>query len=325
MERILMMKGARKLVTMCAEVKPGEKVMVLTDMNLVKVAECVCAAAHEVGAEVSMSIMVPRKMHNEPLPECVRAAMKHVNVLFVPTTFSIAHTVARREATEAGVRIINMPDYRNHLLISGGIDLDFRTQAPLVEKIAGMLSDAREARVTSKLGTNITLGLDGREGKALKGMALEPGDFATVPDVEARITPLEGTSNGVIMVDGSICVPGLGLMTEPIKVTVKDGFAVSIEGGPQAIAFANILAGVGDPNAYNIAELGIGLNPMAKLMGVMVEDEGSLGTIHIAVGTSGAFGGKVQTSIHLDMQVLSTTVELDGTPVLKEGEVVVSV
>lgn len=323
MERVLMMKGAHKLVDMCAGVKANEKVLVLTDMNLVEIAECLCAAVHALGAEATMAIMVPRKMHNEPLPECVRAAMKEVDVMFVPTTFSIAHTIARREASEAGVRIINMPDYRKETLISGGIDLDFRAQAPLVIKVAQMLTQAKQARVTSKLGTNITLGLEGRDGKALKGMSLEPGEFSTPPDVEARITPLEGTSNGTIMVDGSICAPGLGLIKEPIKVTVKDGFAVSIEGGIQAKTFAGILAGVGDPNAYNIAELGIGLNPMAKLMGVMVEDEGSLGTIHIAVGTSGAFGGKVQTSIHLDMQVLATTVELDGKPVLVEGKIAI--
>ncbi|MFH1758771.1 MAG: leucyl aminopeptidase [Pseudomonadota bacterium] len=320
MERVLMMKGAYKLVNMCGGVKPEEQVLVLTDMNLVEIAECICSAVYAVGAEATMAVMVPRKMHNEPLPESVRAAMKKVDVIFVPTTFSIAHTVARREATEAGVRIINMPDYRKQTLISGGIDLDFRAQAPLVIKVAERLTSAKEARVTSKLGTNITLGLEGREGKALKGMSLEPGEFSTPPDVEARITPVEGTSNGVIMVDGSICAPGLGLITEPIKVTVKDGFAVSIEGGPQAKIFAKILADVEDRNAYNIAELGIGLNPLAKLMGVMVEDEGSLGTIHLAVGTSGAFGGKVQTSIHLDMQVLSTTVELDGKPVLIEGQ-----
>lgn len=133
------------------------------------------------------------------------------------------------------------------------------------------------------------------------------------------MTPVEGTSEGVIMVDGSIPVPEVGVITQPIKVTVLGGNAVKIEGGKQAQAFSDILAKANDPGAYNIAELGIGLNPMSKIIGVMVEDEGSLGTVHIAVGTSAAFGGKVRTQLHLDMMIRQPTVTLDGKVILDKG------
>ena len=319
MKEVLMMKGARKLVDVCGKVQAGEKVLILSDFAKVSIAQAIAAAVHQKNAEAVISLMPPRNMHNEPLPDTVAEAMKKADIIFAPTKWSIAHTEARVAATKAGVRIINMPSYEEETLISGGIDLDFEKQAPLVEKVAAVLTEAKVARVVTPLGTDITLGIEGRSGAALTGLAHKPGVFCTPPDVEARVTPVEGTSEGVIMVDGSIPVPEIGVITQPIKVTVQGGNAVKIEGGKQAHLFSDILAKANDPGAYNIAELGIGLNPMSKIIGVMVEDEGSLGTVHIAVGTSAAFGGKVRTHLHLDMMIRQPTVTLDGKVILDKG------
>jgi len=319
MKEVLMMKGARKLVDVCGKVQAGEKVLILSDFAKVSIAQAIAAAVHQKNAEAVISLMPPRNMHNEPLPDTVAEAMKKADIIFAPTKWSIAHTEARVAATKAGVRIINMPSYEEETLISGGIDLDFEKQAPLVEKVAAVLTEAKVARVVTPLGTDITLGIEGRSGAALTGLAHKPGVFCTPPDVEARVTPVEGTSAGVIMVDGSIPVPEIGVITQPIKVTVQGGNAVKIEGGKQAHLFSDILAKANDPGAYNIAELGIGLNPMSKIIGVMVEDEGSLGTVHIAVGTSAAFGGKVRTHLHLDMMIRQPTVTLDGKVILDKG------
>jgi len=319
MKEILMMKGAKKLVDICGKVQPGEKVLIVSDFEMVSIARAVAAAAHQRNAEVVISLMAPRKMHNEPLPDTVAEAMKKAHIIFAPTKWSIAHTDARIEATKAGVRIINMPSYKEETLISGGIDLDFEKQASLVKKVAMALTEAKVARVVTPLGTDITLGIEGRSGAALTGLSHEPGVFCTPPDVEARVTPLEGTSEGIIIVDGSIPVPEIGVITEPIKVTVKEGNAAKIEGGKQAQIFSDILKNAADPGAYNIAELGIGLNPMSRIIGVMVEDEGSFGTVHIAVGTSAAFGGKVKTRLHLDMMIRQPTVTLDDRVILDKG------
>jgi len=319
MKEVLMMKGARKLVDVCGKVQAGEKVLILSDFAKVSIAQAIAAAVHQKNAEAVISLMPPRNMHNEPLPDTVAEAMKKADIIFAPTKWSIAHTEARVAATKAGVRIINMPSYEEETLISGGIDLDFEKQAPLVEKVAAVLTEAKVARVVTPLGTDITLGIEGRSGAALTGLAHKPGVFCTPPDVEARVTPVEGTSQGVIMVDGSIPVPEIGVITQPIKVTVQGGNAVKIEGGKQAHLFSDILAKANDPGAYNIAELGIGLNPMSKIIGVMVEDEGSLGTVHIAVGTSAAFGGKVRTHLHLDMMIRQPTVTLDGKVIMAKG------
>jgi len=322
MKEVTMAKGIRKLVMECAGVREKEKVVIVTDFKLFKIAELLAGAIHELNAEVVVFTMAPRKMHNEELPKVIAVAMKEADVIFCPTTYSIAHTKARTDATSAGARVVNMPDYREETLMSPAlIEVDLQEQASVIKKVAAMLTEAKEAHVSSVLGTNIKLGLEGRQGAALTGLIHEPGQFGTPPDLEARITPVEGTASGTIIVDGSIT--GIGLLQEPVKVIVEGGLVREISGGEQAKALREILEEAKDPNVYNIAELGIGLNPKAKLTGVMTEDEGALGTAHIAVGTSGAFGGKVRAPLHLDMIIRNATVSLDGQAVLKNGELLI--
>ena len=93
---------------------------------------------------------------------------------------------------------------------------------------------------------------------------------------------------------------GLGVVKgKPIRVEVKDGFAINISGGVQAKKLDATLNKYGQL-ARNIAEFGIGTNYKAKLSGVLLEDEKVMGTIHIALGDNKSMGGTVDIPIHLD-------------------------
>ena len=59
-----------------------------------------------------------------------------------------------------------------------------------------------------------------------------PGEFSTVPTIEANFSPLEGTAGGIIAADASIPYLGIGVLKEPVKCRVEKGFMVGIEGGP---------------------------------------------------------------------------------------------
>ena len=58
---------------------------------------------------------------------------------------------------------------------------------------------------------------------------------------------------------------------------------------------------------------------MAKLSGVLLEDEKVMGTIHIALGNNITMGGTVNVPIHLDGVVKKPDVYLDGELLMKEG------
>ena len=60
---------------------------------------------------------------------------------------------------------------------------------------------------------------------------------------------------------------------------VREGYIVEMTGGDQADFLREHLDSFGDRHCFNVAELGVGLNPNARLTGEMLEDEGVMGTI----------------------------------------------
>ncbi|MCR4426018.1 MAG: aminopeptidase, partial [Firmicutes bacterium] len=135
----------------------------------------------------------------------------------------------------------------------------------------------------------------------------------------AYIAPVEGTANGVIVVDGAMA--GIGITENPITLEVRDGLVTRILGGPAARQLEDLIAPLGAP-ARNIAELGIGTNDRARLTGRVLEDEKVMGTIHLAIGDNSHFGGKVAVPSHLDGIILSPTLVIDGKSVMVNGELV---
>src|SRR3972149_9847149 len=64
-------------------------------------------------------------------------------------------------------------------------------------------------------------------------------------------------------------------------------------------------------NSRNIAELGIGINKKAKLIGKILQDEKVLGTAHIAFGNNKSYGGKIYSEVHLDCIIKKPTIIAD--------------
>jgi leucyl aminopeptidase (aminopeptidase T) len=159
-----------------------------------------------------------------------------------------------------------------------------------------------------------------RRGNAMHCIVDTPGWFSTVPTIEANTSIIEGSANGIIVVDASVPYLGIGVLRDLIRMKVENGFITDIEGGHQARILKEDLKSKNDPNVYNIAELGVGLNPMSELTGIMLDDEGVLGTCHIGIGTSLALGGKLKAAVHYDLVLWKPTIELDGKIVIEEGK-----
>lgn len=320
MKKASMMQGARVVVETMAGVKPGEKVLILVDSTTEDLAELLTSVVLLNKAEPFVLTMLPRGFHGEQLPTPVASAMKSVDVVIAPTRFNIAHTEARFEAQKAGARVVVLPEAKPDFFFTPGLFADFEGIKPKVDKLANLLSAAKTAHITSPLGTDITLSLEGRKGRALHGFANNQ-DISAGPGIEASIAPVEGSANGKIVVNESI--PGVGLINEPVVVTVDRGYAVRIEGGKEAQNFAKLLRSKNDPLIYNVGELGFGMNPLCQFENSMLSDEGVYGTIHIALGTNAYIGGKTVAAGHYDMVFSGATAELDGETVLKDGNLVI--
>lgn len=318
MKRIEMIRGARTIVENCAGVKSGESVLIVTDTNMVEIAEVLAQAVQERDAEPIIAVMIPRKGHGEEPPPSVSEAMKKANVFLTPVSTSITHTRSTKEAVAAGSRGIIMTAFTEDLLIRGGIQADFKKQKPICLELARRFQEANFVKLTNPAGTSLTMRKEGRRGNALYCI-VEPGQFSTVPTIEANFSPIEGSAEGVIVADASIPYLGIGVLKEPVRCKVEKGFIVDIEGGSQARVLKEDLKARKDPNCYNVAELGVGLNPASQMTGIMLDDEGVFGSVHIGVGTNITLGGNIKAATHYDLLMWGATIELDGKIILDKG------
>ena len=303
-----LLPGARRIVSVCAGVQPGEEVVIVSDTDRpLSVITALLAAVNEVGGIGSVVMTDPVPSGAEP-PDAVRAAIHASDVTLAVTSGALYHTRAVQDARE--LRFLGLTAFIPEVLRQGGVFADFPALAPRAHRLAGLLTDARIARVTAPGGTDLTVDLTGRAAVPITAMARMPGEKNGCPDIEAFIAPLETSANGVVVVDASASVAGV--VSEPIRITVENGRAVAIEGGNEAAAIRAALEAAGSDTVYQLAEFAFGLNPDGIIRGVIVEDEGVAGTGHIALGSNIHFGGTNDAPLHLDFVFRDPALWLDG-------------
>ncbi|MCF7862193.1 aminopeptidase [Candidatus Woesearchaeota archaeon] len=309
-------KPVNVILDKCMGYKDGETVLIVTDDGMHELADKFYHIYNKKGVEVSFIRMKTRKVNGEEPSTPVSSAMRSADIAILLTSRSISHTKARRRASENGVRIASMPTATKDM-IQRTIDIDYDAMFKLNNQLADLLEQTKIVRVTSKLGTDIIIPkvgvrLHGRTG----GSFIKKGSFGNLPDGEICFAPVQDKTQGVFYIDGSTRT---GMITEPIKVSVKDGYAVAIEGDEAAKQLKKVLDDTQDKGAYNIAELGIGTNPNAILTGNVLEDEKIYGTVHIAFGNNLSFGGKIDVPLHIDNVILKPTMYFDDKLIMKDG------
>lgn len=316
LENMELMKGARMAVEVCMGTKTNEEVLIVTDTSKLNIGYAFAMASKSLGAETTVIVMTPRKMHGNEPPRSIGEAMKGADVILMPTSTSLSHTNAREEATKKGARIASMPTITEEI-IKGPLMADYEKIKERSIKLADILTKSETAVIKTELGTNLTLYLKDRKGLADTGIFHNKGDFGNLPAGEAYIAPVEGFGDGDLVIDGAMA--GIGILNTPIKLSFNKGRIIKISGGFEADQLKKILDS-SDENAWKIAELGIGTNDEAYLMGNVLVDEKVYGTVHVAIGDNSHMGGKQKSSIHLDGIIKKPTLILDNEIIIENGK-----
>lgn len=299
----------------CMGARGGETVLVVTDEPLRGIGYALRQAARDLGHDVILVEMLPRKTNGEEPPALVAELMTRADVVLCPTSKSLTHTDARRAATAAGARVGTLPGVTEDIMVRC-MNADYHRIADRTHRLCALLEQTATIRVQAPAGTDIVLPVAGRSAHASSGLFRERGQWGNLPTGEAYLAPVEGQSNGVVVVDGSMA--GVGVTTQPIRVVVEDGYATQITGGAEADRLIALLEPHGR-DGRNVAEFGIGTNDRARLTGVILEDEKVMGTIHIAFGDNKSMGGTVRVASHLDGLVKQPTVWFDDRKVMDAG------
>jgi leucyl aminopeptidase (aminopeptidase T) len=302
----------------CLDIKEAEEVLVVANPATIGLGERLRGEAGKVGADAVMALMKERQTHGSEPPASVAAAMAAADAVLVPTLQSMSHTAARRAANEAGARVATLPGVTEEMLarvMSADVGEVRRRSVAVAER----LTAGSEAHITCANGSDLRIGLSGRDGIEDSGDLAAPGAFGNLPCGEGFIAPMEGTSEGKLVADGSIA--GLGILDSPVELTIEGGHLKSAEGA-MGDRLTELLSAGGE-DGTNVAELGIGTNEKAILTGVVLEDEKILGTCHVAFGASAGIGGTVQVPVHIDCVVMKPEISIDGEPLLRDGELLV--
>ncbi len=298
--------------------QPGERfAIVVDDRTDAEIPTELARAARDLGADPVVVTFAPRARSGAEPPDPAAAAMAAADVVLCAASTSLYHTTAKAAAQRAGARGDFNAPYRADAWRSGAMTADFFAIRERAERLANLLRRTHEVRVTSPAGTDLRATVEGRKPMAwLTGICRKAGEVSALPGGEVSLPPLEGTSEGIVVWER--VASDLGALDGPVRITVRAGRAVAFEGGPSADRLRTIVESVKD--ADNIAEIGIGLNPAARIGDEITEAKKAFGTVHIALGDSAnEYGGLVDSDVHLDGLVMEPTIEFDGVPVVVAG------
>lgn len=316
-------RSADLIIRRLLAVKPGEQVAIVCDPHSeMDMAYALAGSVESVGAEYTLLIMPTRGTERKNfLTPVIEQGLQSADCLIGMTGASGAPTyssVVKDLYNRKKLRTISMVMRDMDNFTAGGALADYEQLLAEGKQLAAVWEGAQQIRVTSPAGTDIRAPVAGERVFIECGFATEPGQEAAFSDGEVSQMPRVKTASGVIVVDGPIA--HLGLPASPITLQVEHGRVVSVTGeSRQAEELRRIVETI--PNADNIAEFGLGLNPMSRRNGDFEEEKKARGNVHIAIGDNVFYGGDVHSPVHMDMVIYNPTVWLDDKKVAEAGQV----
>lgn len=313
LDRLQGVGALRRLAATCAGVRTDERCLIVTDSAAdPAITDAMAVVLRSLRATVVVVESEPVELPGDEPPPAVCAAMLHADVIFEFTSSFAGASRARRDACARGARYLTVPGLTaTTLRRSGPFDADFASAGERAKRLAMTIDDADEFHLTSPLGTDLRGSFEGRAGRPLWGIANKPGGYAAPPDIEVGAAPVEGTANGRVVVDGSLLFLGPAQLASPVELQFEDGLLSGLDGA-EAWRLRDALERSGDERMRTLAEVSIGLNPLARPGGSPLELEGIVGGAHVALGNNVPYGGSVAARSHIDCVLLRGQLELDG-------------
>lgn len=307
--------AANIILKKCMNLKSTESCLIVSDKKLKSIGIALYKNSLKITNKSNLILTTIPATHGAEPPKHIANEMLKCDVILIPTTKSLSHTKARKNASSKGARIASMPGITIDMM-ERALNVDFYKIKKFNETLISKLKNKNKIRITTKKGTDIRFYLKGRKWLIDDGIHTKKSSFGNLPAGEIFIAPLEGKTNGKIIVDASI--GGLGEIDKNIKINIESGFIEKIKGGKIANQFKKLLK-----NKFykNVAELGIGTNYKAKITGNVLEDEKVAGTCHIAFGNNKHFGGKIDVPFHVDVVIKKPTIYADDVMIYKDGKI----
>ena len=294
------------------DLQPDDQVLVVTDQQTRTCGDAFARGAERHGCPVETYVLREADRPLKSLPNDLRNSLADANVVINAIVGDHREVPFRIEWIRAiedngTIRLGHSPGIDEDMMVSGPMNVDYGKMLATAGDLMAGFADASEVRITTPAGTDLRLNLAGRHFTHDLKATVEVG--ANLPCGEIYCAPLETGADGLLIVDG--CFGCNGMVPTPIAITVNAGQAVDVTGdNDEIVGIINRLMDT-DSGSRTIAELGIGLNPGARLTERMLEAEKAHHTAHIAFGSNEGFpGGINHSTMHIDYLVLRPTMEI---------------
>jgi len=300
-----LIQGVEIITFQLGNLQHNESVLIISDNETVGIGNYFEKILKAREYSVTHVTIQPLKSHGESLPKSVSNLMNSSDLIIGLTKNSMAHSKERVESEKFGSRYLSLPDYSEFILKHPSLRVNFKKLAKNAFHLSEKLSKTKTIKIKTESGTDMELIVSGRKGNSAPCYVNSDIKLGSPPDIECNIAPIEDKSNGVIVVDGSIPHPKIGLLKSKIILKIRDGKIKDVSGEESVVQKISNILGL-KSNSVFLGEFGIGLNNKAELTGKMLLDEGCLGTIHFGFGSNIALGGTIETNYHLDFVLNST-------------------
>ncbi len=308
---MVMREIARNALTHVLGAKEGEHLLVVTDEQRIEIGNAFYEAGDRLNLEGRLFVLEDSERPLDGLPKELRRALEGADVMVSVFVGYPEETPFRVEllqtAAKSGLRTGHGPGISDDMMIKGAMRVDFQELAAIGDDMVGRLAGVARVHLTSPAGADIWFTTQGRVFES--DVRVEQGAFGNLPNGEVRVAPVETEVQGTLVCDSTI--GDLGAIPSPVTIEVVSGKLTSIRGDdPKLIERIEELTSI-DDEASIIGELGIGINPEARVTGNMLEDEKAVGTVHVAFGNNIEMGGKNGSRTHRDFHVLKPTLTME--------------
>jgi leucyl aminopeptidase (aminopeptidase T) len=282
------------------------------------VAYATAQAAFAIGARPTLLLYPTQPEAQMEPPPPVAGALARADVWIEYAVQYTLYTQARMAATAAGCRYACMSGMDVDMLVRTIGQVNYPKMIALGDELVRLIRAAREMRITSAEGTDLTAQLTPDVFQS-GCIAHEEGALIMLGGQVGHL-PVEETIEGTIVVDGEIWPPGeIGILDEPVELVIEQGSIKQVKGKARAETYQRWLAGFGDPNLYRMAHYAYGFNPgVSKLTGRIVEDERVFGSITFGFGSLATR----KAASHTDCVVMRPTILIDGVEIERAGKYV---
>ncbi len=333
------MENASFLLNDIAEVKKGDNILIIADRESYTNARalCDCAKAEGYGCFIADvdSWGGAEGYDNIPIMAPLKQAILHADITFMTTPQMKTGFSTYLGSQDTGDESL-LGKSKRFTLEAGGMEewclnreevMNNRKRALALHAWVGK---AKTIHITSKRGTDLTARIGDDIDAAYPVMGIIP--FYS----EVAVIPALGTVDGVVIADGASertrnqrdfpIRPNMPTCTEiykePFKLVFEKSMLVDFSGDPEQVERLRVLMEEVSPKPDLCDEIGLvtTTSPENNMYGWKVDGTHQTDCIHVAIGNNRRRKEIIHSTEHIDFDIHSPTVEIDGEVIYKDGK-----